>query len=76
MINDAAERAVKFGSDFTQVLTKKEDQRQDILQTVELTRHAFPKATRECFTGKAAAANTTEELMDVVDYDARVRKDK
>ncbi|QQP50580.1 Uncharacterized protein FKW44_011620 [Caligus rogercresseyi] len=42
VVNDAAERAVKFGSDFTKVLTKSEKQRQNILQAVELSRRAFP----------------------------------
>ena len=70
-VNDAAERAVKFGSDYTQVLTKSEDQRQDIIQNVELSRRAYPKATRQCFTGEVSTANTVDELMKVAKYDAR-----
>ena len=32
VINDAAERTVKFGSDFVEIITKNKKQRQDILQ--------------------------------------------
>ena len=73
VVNDAAERAVKFGSDFTQVLTKNENVRQDIIQTVELSRRAFPRPTRKCFLGKVAATSSVEELLEAVDYDARPR---
>ncbi len=71
--NDAAERGVKFGTDFTQVLTKSEERRQDIIQTVELARRAFPRATRKCFLGAISASSTIEEMMEATSYDARVR---
>ena len=71
--NDAAERAVKFGTDFTQVLTKSEERRQEIIQTVELARRAFPRATRKCFLGAISASSTVEEMMEATDYDARPR---
>ena len=71
VVNDAAERAVKFGTDFTGVLTKSKETRQDILQTVELARRAFPRATRKCFLGEVSAASSVEELMGAAQYDAR-----
>ena len=69
-VNDAAERAVKFGGDFTQAMTKSEDARQNILQSVELARRAFPRATRKCFLSIPATC-TVEELIEAANYDAR-----
>ena len=40
-VNDAAERTVKLGSDFTGVITKNETRRQTILQEVELYHEKF-----------------------------------
>ena len=71
VVNDAAERAVKFGSDYTRVLTKNEDRRQEILQTVELARRAFPHATRKCFLSGPSSTDSVEDLMNKVKYDAR-----
>ena len=45
--NDAAERGVKFGSDYCNVLTKDPEQRQHIMQVVEQERNARPKATKK-----------------------------
>ena len=73
VVNDAAERAVKFGSDFTQVITKSEDRRQDILQTVELARRAFPHATRKCFLC-VNASSSIDEMMKAAEYDARPKE--
>ena len=70
VVNDAAERAVKFGSDFTQVMTKDEGNRQNILQSVELARRAFPHDTRKCFLS-TSAASSVEQLMEIARYDAR-----
>ncbi|QQP55733.1 Uncharacterized protein Cc8K152 [Caligus rogercresseyi] len=70
VVNDAAERSVKFGTDFTQVMTKSEDSRQNILQTVELARRAFPRATRKVFLATPATSSTLE-LMKAAHYDAR-----
>ncbi|QQP40523.1 Uncharacterized protein Cc8K152 [Caligus rogercresseyi] len=70
VVNDEAERAVKFGSDFTKVLTKSEKQRQNILQAVELSRRAFPHATRKCFN-RVNATSSVIELMVSSGYDAR-----
>ena len=70
VVNDAAERAVKFGADFTQVMTKDEGNRQNILQSVELARRAFPHATRKCFLS-TSAASSVEQLMEIARYDAR-----
>ena len=58
-------------ADFTGVLTKSKETRQDILQTVELARRAFPRATRKCFLGEVSAASSVEELMGAAQYDAR-----
>ena len=71
VINDAAERAVKFGTDYNAILTKNEGVRQDLLQTVELSRRVFPKATRKCFLGEVSAASSTVEMMSKTKYDAR-----
>ena len=70
VINDAAERGVKLGSDFTQVLTKSETGRQNVMQTVELARRAFPLATKDCFL-KNSVTDSIPELMAKIDYDAR-----
>ena len=69
-VNDAAERAVKFGSDFTQVRTKNESYRQNILQTEELGRRAFPQATKKCFA-RMASSSSVPEIMATIKYDAR-----
>ena len=47
-VNDAAERTVKLGSDFTGVITKNET-RQAILQEVELSQKIYSKPTKQCF---------------------------
>lgn len=73
VINDAGERAVKLGSDFTGIMTKSEEGRQNILQSVELARRAFPQATRKCFLA-INAGNSVEELMELSNYDARQDK--
>ena len=70
VINDAAERSVKLGTEFSQVLTKDEGRRQDIMQSVELARRAFPFATKKCFL-EVASASSVQELMGKIDYDAR-----
>ena len=70
VVNDAAERSVKFGTDFTRVMTKSEDSRQNILQTVELARRAFPRATRKALLATPATSSTLE-LMKAANYDAR-----
>ena len=44
-INDAAERAVKFVSDFNGKITRDEKQHADMLQGIEQHRHNQPKAT-------------------------------
>jgi len=49
VVNDAAERTVKFGSDYTDAITKNEARRQAILQEVELSRKSYPKSTKQCF---------------------------
>ena len=49
VINDAAERTVKFGSDFGEAITKNKMQRQDIL-LVELNRRMYSEATKLCFS--------------------------
>ena len=61
---------MKLGSDFTGVLTKNEKPRQNILQTVELARRAFPKATRKSFLGNVTAASSLKDIMKGVAYDA------
>ena len=45
-LNDAAERAVKFGSDFNGVITHDRKRKADMLQLVEETRRECPKATK------------------------------
>ena len=70
VVNDVAERAVKFGSDYTHVLTKSEHIRQNILQGVELARRAFPHATRKCYK-QVNASSAVPEVMKAAKYDAR-----
>ena len=48
-VNDAAERTVKLGSDFTGVITKNETRRQAILQEVELSRKIYLRPTKQFF---------------------------
>ena len=45
-LNDAAERAVKMGSDFNGVITYDRKRKADVLQLVEETRRECPKATK------------------------------
>ena len=47
VVNDAGERSVKFGSDFSNKLVKDDNQRQALLQGVESHRRAHPKATKK-----------------------------
>lgn len=70
VVNDAAERTVKFGTDYSQIRTKNEDRRQNILQSVELGRRAFPKATKKGYIAVNAALSIPE-LLGEIDYDAR-----
>ena len=44
VVND---RSVRLGADFSETLVKDESQRQAFLQTVELHRKTFSKATKE-----------------------------
>jgi hypothetical protein len=73
VVNDAAERTVKLGTEYTGVITKDEDQRQDIIQGVELTRRAFPSATRKCVLGEGKnLSSSVDDLMGKTKgYDAR-----
>jgi len=48
--NDTAIRTVILGSDFTEAITKNEEQRQVILQEVEQTRRMYSKATKLFFS--------------------------
>ncbi|QQP54300.1 Hypothetical protein FKW44_007094 [Caligus rogercresseyi] len=47
-----------------------EKQRQNILQTVELSRRVFPHATRKC-SNRVNATSSVIELMVSFGYDAR-----
>jgi hypothetical protein len=44
--NDCAERGVALISDYIEIVTKNEDQRQDLLQGVEMHRKSFPNAKK------------------------------
>ena len=46
-INDAAERAVKFVSDFNGKITRDPKQHEGLLQVVDVNRHDEPKATKK-----------------------------
>ena len=70
VINDAAERTVKFGTDFTQVRTKSEDGRQNVIQTAELGRRVFSAATKKCFN-RVPGKLTVPQLLSEIKYDAR-----
>lgn len=52
VVNDAAERGVKLISDYANILTKDEDQKQAILQTVSEYRKLFPNVTKETMAKK------------------------
>ena len=45
-LNDAAERAVEFGSDYNGVITNDWKRKADVLQLVEEKRRECPKATK------------------------------
>ena len=45
-LNDAAERAVMFGSDFSGAITHDVKRKDVVLQVVEQHRHMHPKATK------------------------------
>ena len=47
VINDAGERAVKMGADYSETLVKDDAQRQALLQGVELHRKTFQKPTKK-----------------------------
>ena len=49
VINNPAERCVKFESDFTDVITKDETMRQNILQQVEAVRRAYLTSSKNFF---------------------------
>ena len=48
-VNDAAERAVKFASDFNGAITRNPEQHEAMLQGVEAHRRAHPKATKASY---------------------------
>lgn len=48
VVNDTAERGVKFMKDFNKVLTKDEDQNQLLLQIVEAYRKQYPSFAKSC----------------------------
>ncbi|KAJ8683085.1 hypothetical protein QAD02_018878 [Eretmocerus hayati] len=52
VVNDAAERAVKLGQDYLNVLTKDEKQKQYLIQVVPEYRNEFPDATRQTLMKK------------------------
>ena len=47
VINDAAERTVKLGSDYGEKIVKGDNQKQALLQGVELHRQVHEKPTKE-----------------------------
>ena len=46
-LNDAAERAVKFGSDFSGKITHDVERKDAVLQVIEQHRRMHPKATKK-----------------------------
>ena len=46
-VNDAAERAVKFASDFNGRITRNAEQHAGMLQGIEMHRRLRPKATKK-----------------------------
>jgi hypothetical protein len=46
-VNDAAERGVKMGGEYVNVLTKNPERRQDIMMTVQKHRSVKPFATKK-----------------------------
>jgi hypothetical protein len=49
VVNDSAERAVKLASDFNEVLTRDEDERQIIYQVVEYHRKLYTEPLKKLF---------------------------
>ena len=47
VVNDAGERAVRLGADFSETLVRDESQRQALLQSVELHCKTFSMPTKE-----------------------------
>lgn len=47
VVNDHAERAIALIKDFNNIITRKEDQKQFLLQTIEHNRQKFPKFTKK-----------------------------
>ena len=52
-VNDAAERAVKFASDFGGAITHNPEQHANMMQGIEAHRRAHPKATKSSFLPKS-----------------------
>ena len=65
VVNDPAERTIKLGTTYTGIITKKEATRQDLIQGVELTRHAFAYPTRQCVFSDGKLSATVDELLDM-----------
>ena len=47
VINDVGERTVKLGADFSEKLVKDDEQRQSLIQGVDLHRKVFQKPTKK-----------------------------
>ena len=62
VVNDAGERAVKMGADFSEKIVKDESQRQALLQSVELHRNTFAKPTKEELKKDARASLSLSDL--------------
>lgn len=50
VVNDTAERGVKFMKDFNRILTNDEEEKQFLLQVVESYRNRYPSYKKSCLT--------------------------
>ena len=73
-IVNVAECSVKFNSDFTGVIIQDEVSH-NILQEVQVTRHAFSKVTRKCVMANVKKCDDVKDLLvSTPNYDAHHRK--
>jgi hypothetical protein len=70
LTNDAPERTVKLGTDYTGVITKDNDRRQDVIQGVELTsmggRHEVSRVSMDTSNSRTSMQIRTQTCVHAV----------
>ena len=66
VVNDTAERAIKLATDYNEVLTKNEEQRQLLYQVVEYHRNQLPTDASKAQLMMSTTQNITDGLEGIV----------